>query len=535
MAGATDPDSILVFGDFRLDTADERLWAAHRPVKLGNKAYGVLKMLAEQQGRLITKDALFSSVWAGTIVSESALTSVIKELRRALGDESRSPQYIESVYGRGYRFIAPVTGGAAAANGAEPRPSDPDSPEAEKPVGRPPLLYVPEFETLGPNDARAHFGPALREEVLFALSRFRDIRLVSDAEGALGQGPFGHRDYQLSVKLLPEGALVRIFARLARLGSGAIIWGETFDLTGDDVGRNVEALVRKIAAAALPRLHDDLLANLPEQPHDLYELYFQTKLRMRRSEGLAEAKAIATTWEEIIEREPTLVQAYPPLIRLYHTDFCFTGLGSSDASTRARAYALAHQAIEIDPTEAHLHAVKGWCHLWARESALAREHFREVLHLNPYNQRRLIEVATGFMFLDELDEAEDLLRRVEELSPLTTEAPHLEWGLLHLLREDYGEAAKCLALVRRHHPDDRAKMEPTTMSELYAALAAAGADAPDRAERFRHWRQSMAERWSRPEPLDDERLQDWALFHNPFQTEARRTWLTRLLRRAMAA
>jgi hypothetical protein len=47
-------------------------------------------------------------VWDGTIVSESALTSVVKELRRALGDDARAPRYIESVYGRGYRLLSHV-------------------------------------------------------------------------------------------------------------------------------------------------------------------------------------------------------------------------------------------------------------------------------------------------------------------------------------------------------------------------------------------------------------------------------------------
>ena len=533
MTVTTDPDRILAFGDFRLDTADERLWGAQGPVKLGHKAYGVLRMLAEQQGRLITKDTLFATVWDGTIVSESALTSVIKELRRALGDEPRSPRYIESVYGRGYRFIAPVSGGEGDTNGAAAPGGQRDEPHRK--IGRPPLLYIPEFETLSPEDPRTHFGPVLREEVLFALSRFRDIRLVSDveAEAALGQGQFGSRDYQLSVKLLPENGLVRVFARLSRLRSGAIIWAETLDLTGGNLGRNVEALVRKIAAAALPRLQDDLLANLPPQPHDLYELYFHTKLRMRRGETLAEAKETAAIWEQLIAEQPGFAQAYPPLTRLYNTDFCFSGIGSTTEETRARAYALAHQAIAIDPTESNLHTAKGWCHLWAGENLLAREHLQEALYLNPYNQRRLIEVATGFIFLDELDGAADLLERRDTLSPFPTEAPHLEQGMLHLLREDFTLAAEKFSMVRRHHPDDHAKPQPTVMSELYALLAAAGAGTPDRPQRLASWRALMARSWCRPQPLDEGALKWWALYHNPFQDEGRRAWLAGLIDRAL--
>ena len=74
-----------------IDRADERVLGPEGPLKIGNKAYRVLLSLAEQDGKLLTKDALFSTVWDGTIVSESALTSAIKELRRALGDD-RAPR-----------------------------------------------------------------------------------------------------------------------------------------------------------------------------------------------------------------------------------------------------------------------------------------------------------------------------------------------------------------------------------------------------------------------------------------------------------
>lgn len=96
------------FGRFTIDREDERLFDSFGPVRIGNKAFQVLLALIEQRGRLVTKDALMSSVWDGTIVTESALTSVIKELRRALGDDARTPRFIESVYGRGYRLLCQV-------------------------------------------------------------------------------------------------------------------------------------------------------------------------------------------------------------------------------------------------------------------------------------------------------------------------------------------------------------------------------------------------------------------------------------------
>jgi class 3 adenylate cyclase/predicted ATPase len=99
----------LVFGLFRLDLRDERLWRGEAAMHLHPKTLAVLHVLAAQAGKLVTKDALFAAVWPETAVSGSVLTVAIRQLRRALGDQARLPQFIETVHGRGYRFIAPVT------------------------------------------------------------------------------------------------------------------------------------------------------------------------------------------------------------------------------------------------------------------------------------------------------------------------------------------------------------------------------------------------------------------------------------------
>jgi class 3 adenylate cyclase len=59
-------------------------------------------------GRLVSKEALLEAVWPETAVSEAVLTVAIRRLRRVLGDRARTPQFIETVHSRGYRFIAPV-------------------------------------------------------------------------------------------------------------------------------------------------------------------------------------------------------------------------------------------------------------------------------------------------------------------------------------------------------------------------------------------------------------------------------------------
>jgi tetratricopeptide (TPR) repeat protein len=255
---------------------------------------------------------------------------------------------------------------------------------------------------------------------------------------------------------------------------------------------------------------------------------------MRGQESFAEAREVAEAWEALIAQHPGFAPAYPQLTRLYTPDYCYSGLGATGPEERRRAYALAHKAFALDPTESHLQTVKGWSHLWAGEAALARHHLDEALRLNPYNRNRLIEASTAFMYLDDLDGAAGLLKRCRDLMPSAAAASHEEEGLLQLIRGDYEQAAALLALARHHHPDDDARTEPAIMTELYALLAAAGAKSGDLASRSRHWQERMARRWRGPGTPDRARLTQWVLFHNPFQSETRKAWLLGLLDAALS-
>src|SRR6185503_13726876 len=92
----------------RIDAASGRAWCGDRLLELMPKAFAILRHFIEHPERLLTKEQLFDAVWGDTVVSEAALTSCIRDLRRALADTSRAPRYIQTVHRRGFRFIGPV-------------------------------------------------------------------------------------------------------------------------------------------------------------------------------------------------------------------------------------------------------------------------------------------------------------------------------------------------------------------------------------------------------------------------------------------
>ena len=72
----------------RIEAANEWAWCGERRLALTPRAFAVLRHLVEHAGRLITKDELLATVWRDAIVSDAALASCIRDLRRALGDSS---------------------------------------------------------------------------------------------------------------------------------------------------------------------------------------------------------------------------------------------------------------------------------------------------------------------------------------------------------------------------------------------------------------------------------------------------------------
>jgi DNA-binding winged helix-turn-helix (wHTH) protein len=100
---------VFVFKSFRFDVANATLQRGKQVIVLTPKALGVLAYLVERAGQLVTKDDLWRAVWPGISVTDATLTMCVSELRKTLGDASRTPRYIETVHRLGYRFIAPVS------------------------------------------------------------------------------------------------------------------------------------------------------------------------------------------------------------------------------------------------------------------------------------------------------------------------------------------------------------------------------------------------------------------------------------------
>jgi DNA-binding winged helix-turn-helix (wHTH) protein/predicted ATPase len=101
----------IIFDPFCLDLANQCLWRDSKVIKLRPKAFAVLAYFLGRPGQLVTKEELLNAVWPETFVGEAVLKVAIRQIREALGDDPKSPRFIETAHRRGYRFIGQIAGG----------------------------------------------------------------------------------------------------------------------------------------------------------------------------------------------------------------------------------------------------------------------------------------------------------------------------------------------------------------------------------------------------------------------------------------
>jgi DNA-binding winged helix-turn-helix (wHTH) protein len=264
------------FPPFRVEPASERLWREHEPIALKPKAFAILLYLLEHPNRIVTKAELLAQLWGGVHVNDAVLKTHLREIRRALGDDVRSPRYIETAHRRGYRFIAsssltppivtadasaapvdpslpaasspgaalPAASAAASASAAGPSvisaratsamaPSAPPAPVYPSTVASAssPVSSSPAAES--PPAAEPRLKSAFTSAQPHFVGRHTELEWL---EAALALASRGQR--QLALVNGPAGigktSLVRVLASRLPLGGGAVAWGQCVEQCGAD-------------------------------------------------------------------------------------------------------------------------------------------------------------------------------------------------------------------------------------------------------------------------------------------------------------
>lgn len=105
------PEKRIRFGDFQLDYDSYQLCRRGTPVRLEGLPLQLLMFLVDNRGKLVTREQISSELWSSKDVFvdvEQGINTAIRKIRRALADDADEPHYLQTVVGRGYRFVTPT-------------------------------------------------------------------------------------------------------------------------------------------------------------------------------------------------------------------------------------------------------------------------------------------------------------------------------------------------------------------------------------------------------------------------------------------
>jgi adenylate cyclase len=237
--------------DFKIDLADERLWDGGQPVEISNKAFQILRLLVESPNRLLTKDHILDTVWGDVHVSEGLIKDYVHDLRQALGDDPRRPRFIETVHGRGYRFL----GGVEAIG----RSADADGPT---PLGKPSIAVLP-FVNISGEPEQEYFADGLSEEIITALSLVPWLFVIARNSSFSYKGltiDVRRVGEELGVRYVLEGSVrragnrVRINGQLVDTETAAHIWADRYESNLDDVFDLQDEITDAVVNAVGPKI-----------------------------------------------------------------------------------------------------------------------------------------------------------------------------------------------------------------------------------------------------------------------------------------
>ena len=117
------PEKTVRFDDFQLDYGRFQLCRRGIPVRLESLPLQLLMFLVEKRGQLVTREQISTELWSKDVFVEveQGINTAIRKIRRALEDDADQPQYLQTVVGRGYRFVAPT----AVEDVSNPAPAEP--------------------------------------------------------------------------------------------------------------------------------------------------------------------------------------------------------------------------------------------------------------------------------------------------------------------------------------------------------------------------------------------------------------------------
>jgi pentatricopeptide repeat protein len=454
------------FGDFELDLAAFELRLRGEPVKLERRPLDLLVLLVKQPGRMVPREEIIAALWPPKVIIDfdSGLNTLVRKVRNALGDSSEAPKFVETVPGRGYRFIAPVVTVAETPPklASEPPPSEPAVPSHAAVIAQtaprwrlspitalasllvvaavallawlvmdnepgPARIAVLPFENLTGDEGLAYLASGLAEDTSTTLAQIDpdNLRVIGVAAHAPAQPalPIAEIGGTLGVDLVVMSSLrldrtrIRVTSRLLRVSDGEQLWSASLDreLT------NVLGLQRELSVAIAEqirlRLSPEVAAAIDRrqtQNPAAYALYLKGRYEWLKLTPASIRRALEY-FEQATVEDPNYALAWAGIAFAAITSM--RTVDADPAVVKPIALDALRRAQQLGPDLAETRYAKGYYSLFGDlDRRAAVQAARAAIKLDPNNAQAHLLLGVSLLRDEEL-EAVEMLRRSRELDP----------------------------------------------------------------------------------------------------------------------
>jgi TolB-like protein/DNA-binding winged helix-turn-helix (wHTH) protein/Tfp pilus assembly protein PilF len=503
-------DGSYHFGEFELDRERFELRRNGRALKLERIPLELLLLLAERQGAVVTRQEIIDRLWGKDVFvdTEHGINTAIRKIRQTLKDDPEQPRFIQTVTGKGYRFVAERNATNAAPVLATPAtevlaqvqpPAAPALEPAPKtrtrlaafaalillalaglliavnafgmrdrifPGSRARQIHsiaVLPLSNLSGDAAQDYFADGMTDELITALAKNRNLRVVSRTSAMQYKGvkrPLPDIARELNVDGILEGSIertpnsVHMTVQLIYAPTDSHVWAESYDRDLKQVYALPEELSQTIAKevkvatspAPAPRY-------ISPEAHDAY-------LHGRYLWFTFNVANTLPYFEKAIQLQPDYAAAWSGLADTYAID----GMQNHPPSeVTEKVHAAALKAVELDPSLAEAHnSLAAWYLFYAWDPARAEAEARRCVELDPNYAEGHHLFSYILTVQHRYAEAEAEVMRSVELDPFMHP---WELGSFYINTRQYDKALKELSMQTVARPDD--PDIAFTLSKLY--------------------------------------------------------------------
>ena len=444
---------IYRFHQFVLDTQEYTFSQNSEAVSLEPKVFDLLVYLVENRDRIVSKEELIEKIWGGRVISDSALNTCVRSVRRALQDDREKQAFVRTFPKRGFQFVGFIQG-----DSDEDNPEDKHSrtllfsvtaliftalfifiylkfiqTEDATYLSDRPSIAILDFKNNSGNDDQQYFTEGLIEELVSSLSHYRELFVISRRSSMLykdSNASIREIGYELGAEYIVNGNIryngedIHVAVHMMDSNSGQQLWSTKIDTHRGDIYSVQSELAYLIAGQVFPelvRVDTEKNSKNPPEVLDAWALYH--KARALQAVYKKEKQEQAIDWANLaLQRDPNLAAAHGVIARAKGVQF-FYQWTDNRGKTLQEAIASAKTAISLDQNDAGGYAALGYVFRYTGDEISSLSNLKRATVLNPSDANIRLEYAHT---LDWFRHQEKALPEINQAIRLSPRDPRLE-------------------------------------------------------------------------------------------------------------